>query len=41
VPKASLEDPKLYEFLALLDAVRIGNTREQNMAINELQNRIQ
>lgn len=41
VPKASLEDHKLYELLALLDAVRIGNTREQNLAINELKNRIQ
>ncbi|WP_432671101.1 hypothetical protein [Flavobacterium sp. SM2513] len=41
VPKASLEDHKLYELLALLDAVRIGNTREQNRAINELKNRIQ
>jgi predicted transcriptional regulator len=40
VPKASLEDHKLYELLALLDAVRIGNTREQNMAIKELKNRI-
>ncbi len=41
VPKASLEDPKLYELLTLLDAIRIGNTREQNMAIYELKNRIQ
>ncbi|RXP54555.1 hypothetical protein EC396_09240 [Lutibacter sp. HS1-25] len=41
VPKASLEDHKLYELLALLDAVRIGNTREQNLAIKELKNRIQ
>lgn len=41
VPKACLEDHKLYEFLALLDAIRIGNTREQNSAINELKNRIQ
>lgn len=41
VPKACLEDHKLYELLALLDAIRIGNTREQNMAINELNNRIQ
>jgi predicted transcriptional regulator len=41
VPKACLEDPKLHELLALLDAVRVGNTREQNMAINELKKRIQ
>lgn len=41
VPIACLEDHKLYELLALLDAIRIGNTREQNMAINELKNRIQ
>jgi predicted transcriptional regulator len=41
VPKACLEDTKLHELLALLDAVRIGNTREQNMAINELKKRIQ
>lgn len=41
VPKACLEDPKLYELLALLDSVRVGTTREQNVAINELKNRIQ
>lgn len=41
VPEACLEDPILYELLALIDALRIGNTREQNIAINELRNRIQ
>ena len=41
VPKACLKDQKLYELLALLDAIRIGNTREQNLAITELNTRIQ
>lgn len=41
VPRACLEDHKLYELLALLDAIRIGNTREQNLAIDELNKRIQ
>ncbi len=40
VPKACLEDKKLYELLALIDAIRIGSIREQNMAIDELKNRI-
>lgn len=40
VPKACLEDSKLYELLALLDAIRIGSTREQNLAIKELNSRI-
>lgn len=41
VPKACLKDAKLYELLALLDAIRLGNVREQKMAIAELKHRIQ
>nr|WP_294922704.1 hypothetical protein [uncultured Flavobacterium sp.] len=40
VPKACLNDPKLYELLSLIDAIRLGNNREFNIAINELKQRI-
>ncbi|MDC8000278.1 hypothetical protein POV26_04475 [Aequorivita todarodis] len=40
VPKACLEDEKLYELLALLDAIRLGNVREQKMAMDELKLRL-
>jgi len=40
VPKACLEDNKLYELLALVDAIRLGNAREFNLAVNELEIRI-
>ena len=33
-------DPQLYEFLALIDALRVGRTREKNMAIEMLNARI-
>ena len=36
VPKAVLKDHILYELLALVDAIRTGNIREQKMAITEL-----
>ena len=38
--KASLEDDKLYEFLALLDVIRVGNPRELYIATDELKRRI-
>ena len=40
VPKACLKNSKLYELLALVDAVRIGNKREFNLAVNELKQRL-
>lgn len=40
VPKACLKDNKLYELLALVDAIRIGNKREFNLAVNELKQRL-
>lgn len=40
VPKACLKDVKLYELLALLDAIRLGNVREQKMAMDELKERL-
>ncbi len=40
VPKACLNDVKLYELLALLDAIRLGNVREQKMAMKELKKRL-
>ena len=39
VPDAVLKDPKLYELLALTDALRLGNAREQQLAIDELKDR--
>jgi hypothetical protein len=40
VPEAARQDDKLYELLALVDALRIGRAREKNLAINELKKRI-
>ncbi len=40
VPQAALRDPKLYELLALLDAIREGRAREREIAIRELTGRI-
>jgi hypothetical protein len=40
VPKAALEDPKLYELLALVDAVRGDRTRERAIAAEELTKRV-
>ena len=40
VPQAALRDPKLYELLALLDAIREGRAREREIAIRELTARI-
>lgn len=38
--KAAKEDRFLYEFLALTDAIRIGNTREYSAAVKELGKRM-
>lgn len=40
VPEACLKDPMLYEYLALCDALRVGRTRERNIAIQELKRRL-
>lgn len=40
VPQATLRDPKLYELLALLDAIREGRAREREIATRELSARI-
>lgn len=40
VPKAALQDTKLYELLALTDALRVGRAREKLMAIKELNDRL-
>jgi hypothetical protein len=39
-PKAALRDPKFYCVLALCDAIRIGRTRERNLAIELLEKEI-
>ena len=39
-PEAALKDSKLYEMLALIDAIRVGKARERNIAIKELKKRI-
>lgn len=40
VPQACKNDEKLYNLLALTDALRVGKGREQNLAIKELEKRI-
>lgn len=40
VPKAIQKDSLLYEMLALVDALRVGKTREREMAANELSKRV-
>jgi hypothetical protein len=40
VPQAAMADSKLYELLALLDAIREGRAREREIAISELTARI-
>lgn len=40
VVKAVKEDQKLYELLALIDALRVGRAREKEIAIKELKKRI-
>jgi hypothetical protein len=40
VPKAARGDQRLYELLALVDAVRGGRARERELAVKELRNRL-
>ncbi|MFW6339622.1 MAG: hypothetical protein ACOC0Q_02000, partial [Wenzhouxiangella sp.] len=40
-PGAAREDPKLYEFLVLTDAIRGECSREQQLAIRELKARLE
>lgn len=40
VPQAIKNDQKLYEFLTLIDAIRVGRAREKKIAIAELKERI-
>lgn len=40
VPAAALRDPKLYELLALVDALRDGRARERSIAAKEFEERI-
>ncbi len=40
VPEAALKDEKLYELLALVDALRIGRAREKELAVVELKTRM-
>ncbi|MFT3926381.1 MAG: hypothetical protein QM778_27805 [Myxococcales bacterium] len=39
-PRAAREDPKLYELLALVDALRIGRARERKLAETLLRQRL-
>lgn len=41
LPLAAREDPKLYELLALFDALRIGQARERAMASRLIEERLQ
>jgi len=40
VPRAAKRDRKLYELLALVDALRVGRTRERKLAEDELKHRL-
>lgn len=40
VTEAVLKDEKLYELLALVDAIRVGRAREKELAVKELKVRI-
>lgn len=40
VPDAALQDSRLYELLALVDAIRDGRARERNLATKELTDRL-
>jgi len=41
LPLAAVDDPKLYELLALFDALRIGQARERELAKKLLEQRLQ
>jgi DNA-binding Lrp family transcriptional regulator len=40
VPEAARRDPRLYELLALVDAIRIGRPREYKLAAKEISTRL-
>jgi hypothetical protein len=40
VPKAARNDERLYELLALVDAIRGGRARERELAVKELRSRL-
>ena len=40
VPEAAQNDPLLHELLALVDAIRVGSSREKQIAISELKKRV-
>lgn len=40
VPQAVLQDQQLYEYLALIDAIRLGKPREVNLAVKLLKQRL-
>lgn len=40
VPGAVKKDPRLYEYLALVDAIRMGNAREANLANRLLRDKV-
>lgn len=40
VPAAALQDSRLYDLLALVDAIRDGRARERNIAAKELESRL-
>lgn len=40
VPEIALADKQLYELLALIDSIRIGNAREHNTAVVEVKRRL-
>jgi hypothetical protein len=40
VPEAARQDERLWELLALVDAIRIGNARERSLAVRELKKRL-
>ena len=40
-PQAAQKNPKLYELLALVDALRIGRARERKIAVELLEERLQ
>jgi hypothetical protein len=39
-PRAAMRDPRLYEWLALVDAIRVGRARERRLAIQEIERRL-
>lgn len=41
VPRAALADPRLYELLVLVDALRDGRARERELAVKELRKRLE